>query len=279
MAGLVDASYFSIAKAGAGGMATNFGNLQTDGDRVLDMTRIEFFDEARDCLEEIENALEQYETTVSEAAETLLSIREQCRGLKSAGDEIGLPTITRIVERFNAYLAETESMGANTVRDIEIYCQRLQDIVSSGIDPAPDDAAGIISGLPELRPTKAEAQAPRGKEVLLIMPSKTIGSIIERALNGHGCNVTRYSTALEAMPFVASASPDLVISAAVMDVMNGVGFASALASMETTAHIPVAVITSLNKTSSEFNNFPANVAIVQHGKNFNDDLARILEAS
>ena len=59
-------------------MATNFDNLQTDEDRVLDMTRIEFFDEARDCLEEIANALEQYETPVSEAAETLLSIREQC---------------------------------------------------------------------------------------------------------------------------------------------------------------------------------------------------------
>ncbi len=88
--------------------------------------------------------------------------------------------------------------------------------------------------------------------------------------------MTRFSNAWEAMQFAASTRPDLVISAAVMDAIDGVNLVRALAAMEPTRRIPVALITNLDTASRELEKLPTGVAIVRHGPNFSDELAAML---
>ena len=114
-------------------------------------------------------------------------------------------------------------------RDIDTYCQRLLESVSIGKDPGPDDAALIIRTLPTLSYFQVEDVTANGREVFLVTPSKTIGAFVGRELATCGYKVTRFSNAWEALQLAASTKPDMVISAAVMEVIDGENFSEELA--------------------------------------------------
>ena len=259
-------------------MAMSPDNAPTDDsrDQILAQLRIEFLDDARECLEDIADELETNETANRDAEETLLAIRRQCHGLKGMGGSFGFPTITLVAHRLEDYLARAHVVNAKIVRDIDIYCQCLLDIICAGENPEPDAAAEIIRALPAFSLFEVEDIVPLITEVMLVTPSKTIGAIVGRELAECGYKVTRFANAWEAMQFAASTRPDLVISAAVMDVIDGVNLARALAAMEPTRGIPMALITSLDTASRELEKLPAGVAIVRHGPNFSDELAAML---
>ena len=111
---------------------------------------------------------------------------------------------------------------------------------------------------------------------MLVTPSKTIGTIVERELAECGYKVTRFANAWEGMQFSASTRPNLVITATVMDVIDGVNLARALAAKEPTQSIPVAIITSLDLDSRELERLPGSVTVVRYGADFSDELANML---
>jgi len=152
------------------------------------------------------------------------------------------------------------------------------DIIATGEDPGQDEAAEIIRALPTFSLFNVEDMVPLSTEVLLVTPSKTIGAIVGRELAECGYKVTHFSNAWEAMQFAASAKPDLVITVAVMEVIDGINLARALAAMELTANISVALLTSLGNDNRELEYLPDGVAIVRHGENFSADLAEMLAA-
>jgi CheY-like chemotaxis protein len=250
-----------------------------DRDQILAKLCDEILTDALERLEDIAEELVKSSSPGNDSEETLLAVRRQFHSLKGMGGSFGFPTITLVAHRLEDYLARAHVISSKIVIDIEIYCQCLMDIIATGEDPGQDEAAEIIRALPTSSLFDVEDIVPFSTEVLLVTPSKTIGAIVGRELAECGYKVTRFSNAWEAMQFAASAKPDLVITAAVMEVIDGINLARALAAMELTANIPVTLLTSLGNDNRELEHLPANVAIVQHGKNFNDDLARILEAS
>jgi len=245
-------------------------------DQILAQLCSEFLVDAQDRLEDIAHELKTSQTPDSDAEETLLAIRRQCHSLKGMGSSFGFPTITLIAHRLEDYLARAHVINPRIVRDINFYCQRLLHIISSGEDPGPDAAAEIIRALPTFSLFDVEDIVPLSTEILLVTPSKTIGVIVGRELAGCGYKVTRFSNAWEAMQFAASTRPDLVITAAIMDVIDGVNLLRALSAMAPTADIPVALLTSLNIASRELESLPPGVAIIRHGEYFSEDLAEML---
>jgi PleD family two-component response regulator len=134
----------------------------------------------------------------------------------------------------------------------------------------------IIRGLPAFSLFDVEDIVPLSTEVLMVTPSKTIGAIVGRELAECGYKVTRFANAWEALQFAASTKPDLVITAAVMEVIDGVNLARALAAMDLTADIPVVLLTSLDNSNRALENLPRGVSIVRHGENFSEELAEVL---
>jgi CheY-like chemotaxis protein/HPt (histidine-containing phosphotransfer) domain-containing protein len=245
-------------------------------DQILAQLCSEFLVDAQDRLEDIAHELKTSQTPDSDAEETLLAIRRQCHSLKGMGGAFGFPTITLIAHRLEDYLARAHVINPRIVRDINFYCQRLLHIISNGEDPGPDAAAEIIHALPTFSLFDVEDIVPLSTEILLVTPSKTIGVIVGRELAGCGYKVTRFSNAWEAMQFAASTRPDLVITAAIMDVIDGVNLLRALSAMAPTADIPVALLTSLDIANRELEGLPSGVAIIRHGENFSEDLAEML---
>ncbi len=151
-------------------------------DQILAQLRIEFLDDARERLEDIADELEKNETANRDVEETLLAIRHQCHSLKGMGGSFGFPTITLVAHRLEDYLARAHVVNAKIVRDIDIYCQCLLDIISAGENPEPDAAAEIIRALPAFSLFEVEDIVPLITEVMLVTPSKTIGAIVGHEL-------------------------------------------------------------------------------------------------
>lgn len=261
-------------------MATDQFNPPSDEsrDQILAQLCVEFLVDARERLEDISDELEKNDRPGNDAEETLLAIRRQCHSLKGMGGAFGFPAITLIAHRLEDYLARAHIINARIVGDIDIYCQCLLDIISAGKDTGSDEAAEKIRALPTFSLFDVDDIVPRSTEVMLVTPSKTIGAFVGRELAECGYKVTRFSNAWEAMQFAASATPDLVITAAVMEVIDGVDMACALSAMEPAADIPVVLLTSLDISSRKFDDLPAGVAIVRHGERFCLNLAQMLNA-
>ena len=259
-------------------MAKRQENAQTEDsrDQILAQLCIEFLADARARLKDIADELEKNDTAERDAKETLLAIRRQCHSLKGMGGSFGFPTITLVAHRLEDYLARAHVINSNIVRDIDTYCECLMGIISYGEDPGPEAAAELIPALPTFSLFEVEDIVPLSTEVMLVTPSKTIGAIVGREMVECGYKVTRFSNAWEAMQFAASTKPDLVVTAAIMDVIDGVNLTRALAAMEPTQGIPVALITSLDLASRDLEKLPAGVAIVRHGPNFSNELAEML---
>ena len=259
-------------------MASNPKSAQTEEnrDQILNQLRGEFLIDARERLDEIAHELDQYKSAGGDAEKSLLAIRRQCHSLKGMGGSFEFPTITLVAHRLEDYLARAHTINSKIAGDIEEYCQCLLNIIATGEDPGPEKAADLIPALPAFSLFEVEEIVPLITEVMLVTPSKTIGTIVGRELAECGYKVTRFANAWEAMQFAASTRPNLVITAAVMDVIDGVNLARALSAMEPTQGIPVAVITSLDTDSRELENLPTGIAVVRHGANFSDELAEML---
>ena len=236
----------------------------------------EFLADARERIEDISAELDNSQSQEGDAEATLLEIPRQCYNMKGMGGSFGFPTITLIAHRIEDYLARVHVITAEVAYDLDIYCQRLLDIVTAGKDPGSDGAALIVRTLPAFSHFQVDEVTAHGTEVFLVTPSMTIGAIVGRELAECGYKVTRFSNAWEAMQFAASTKPNLVITAAVMEVIDGVNLACAHAAMELTTDIPVALLTSLGNDSRELEKLPEGVAIIRHGENFSEDLAEML---
>jgi CheY-like chemotaxis protein/HPt (histidine-containing phosphotransfer) domain-containing protein len=259
-------------------MASNQKNglSEESRDEIFVRLRDEFLAEARSCLDDIAEELTNSEKPDADAEQTLLAIRRQCHSLKGMGSSFGFPAVTLISHRLEDYLARAHVINPQIVRDMDAYCQCLTDIISHGEDPGPDEVKEIIRGLPAFSLFDVEDIVPLSTEVLMVTPSKTIGAIVGRELAECGYKVTRFANAWEALQFAASTKPDLVITAAVMEVIDGVNLARALAAMDLTADIPVVLLTSLDNSNRALENLPRGVSIVRHGENFSEELAEVL---
>jgi CheY-like chemotaxis protein len=97
--------------------------------------------------------------------------------------------------------------------------------------------------------------------------------LVERELVACGYRVVTSVSPLEAFELCVRMKPDMVITAMVMSDLSGIELARAFGAMETTAKIPVGLLTSLAPGHSSLKNLPGNTAIIRAGEHFQDDLA------
>ena len=247
-------------------------------EEMMARMRREFLDTVDDRLGTLDELVSEVRENRPESPGRMSEFRRIAHSLKGMGSSFGFPAVTLISHRLEDYLARAHTINVRIQRDIDAYCQCLKDIISTGEDPGSEEAAEIIRALPTFSLFDVEDIVPLTTEVLLVTPSKTIGAIVGRGLAECGYKVTRFANAWEAMQFAASTKPNLVITAAVMEIINGVNLTCALAAMELTADIPVALLTSLGNDSRELEKLPNGVAIIRHGENFSEDLAEMLAA-
>jgi CheY-like chemotaxis protein len=102
--------------------------------------------------------------------------------------------------------------------------------------------------------------------------------MVAQELRECGYRVVSVADPFEAMQFVISAKPDVVIVSAILERLDGVDLVSALKAMPSTRDMPVAFLTSLGEGDERLKFLPASVPVLHKGASFADDVAEAFAA-
>lgn len=246
------------------------GTAPLDDNDLANRLRIEFRDDAQDRLDQIYLAIDRFREGVADDAGLLVVVAREASKLRGIGASCGFPLVNLIAQRLEGYLSGLRTVDQREVTDILAFTDRLARAVEG--EERPDVAATnqIIRALPvryEFDITDIEV---RDVEIMLVTPSKVVAKLLATEMNACGFATNLVHDPIEAMGLAVRMPPDMVIASAVMDGLGGLDLIRGLKAMSVTAHIPMALLTSLDTTLRDV---PRDVAVIRVGNHFGEDFA------
>lgn len=250
--------------------------MQTPEDFQAEL-RQEFIDAASDELYTLEEKLKEYAENPVDGDGLLSLVRRTAHSLKGRGGTFDFPVITIVAHRLEDFLSNVSNMTKNDAAGVQMFVDRMHQILEVTGTMSADDTAKIVRELPtrhgEFDPNTVSKM---DIEVLLVMPKGAATHFVERELQACGYRVVNITTAFTAMEMAVRTRPDLVLINMTMEGLAGVDLANAFQAMTATNDIPVALLTSMNRTSAELQALNKDVPVVRKGAVFGDDLAAAL---
>lgn len=256
----------------------NRRSMENDPDlqMILADLRREFIEVADDRLNEVEESISRLLANTGRAEYELLEIKRHVHSIKGMGGNFGFPSVTLWAHALEDYLETAIDIGTDQLWDIQLFVDKIRDILDSGEDPPSATVAAAIKRL-ALRGVRRERSALKdGLSVLLLMPKGVQRKIVGRELTAFGFNVIIAETALEAIDLAMTHRPELIISSMVLDRMSGVELARVFSVIDVTKHHKCLIISASDNAVDSGIELPPNVRVVQKGVNFARDLIAFL---
>lgn len=245
----------------------------TERDEYADLLAAEFRDYAADRLAEFDQCLDGVRRgTAADTREALRLMRQIAHNLKGMGASFGQPAIGMLAQRLENYIFDLDDVAGRNVEDIQVYSDRMRDLIEGRLELDEEDMAAFIRMLPAKPGSGAGESAAEGAEIMLVMPGEAVAHIVIRELQRRGYRVVNVVSPFEAFEQVVRTRPDVVIATAVMKDLSGVDLICALRAMPATAAQPVALLTSLEPNSAELKPLPDGVPVIRKGRAFGDGL-------
>lgn len=206
----------------------------------------------------------------------LTEFRREVHSLKGMGGSFGFPSISLICHRLEDYLSSTGAPTTTQLGDLQVFVDRLSDIIDEGVDPVDDATNTILRALPVYTDFDPSEVTQRDVEVLLVIPSRALGKIIARELQACGYRIISAQTASMAFDIAIKMRPDIIITSAVLDPVGGIDLIRVFAAMAITEGIPIAVLTSFARNHHDFQRLPEGAAVIRLDDHLKDDLASVI---
>lgn len=244
-------------------------------------SRQEGFDSIADRLERLTWLLADCRGGVVPPDEALKACRIDVHDIKDTGNAYGFPVVSIFAHRLEDYLAHVEKLDdGGHFDDVQKFIDCIQDAAEKDLEAGSDDISVLVRKLPVFSGTSfnVEDVVVQEVEVMLVVPAGVAGKMVAQELRECGYRVVSVADPFEAMQFVISARPDAVIVSAILERLNGVDLVCALKAMPSTAHMPVAFLTSMDDGDERFKQLPASVPVLHKGASFADDVAEAFAA-
>lgn len=238
--------------------------------------RQEAVDAIGDRIERLTWMLADCREGIVEAEEAIKAIKIDVHGIKGTGNTAGFPVISVFAHRLEDYLAEVQKFNQGPhLDDVQRFLDCIQDAVENDLDATNDEIAVLVRKLPTHAAASfnVEDVVVSEVEVMLVVPAGVAGKMVAQELRECGYRVITVVDPFEAMQFVISTKPDVIIVSAILERLDGVDLACALKAMPSTRHMPVAILTSLDQGDERLKFLPASVPILHKGASFADDVA------
>jgi len=180
------------------------------------------------------------------------------------------------VQRFSNYLLLLSDPTALRLDDLAVFIDMMNALATGEVD-GPQDEAEFVRSLPVLRPASLDDVAHLELEILLVDPKKTSARFVARELQNCGFRVNIATRSYEALELAARARPDLLITTAVLDEIDGVELCCMLKAAGITRGITLAVLTSFTADDERLQGLPEGVTYLGKGTSFSDDLGDLLQ--
>lgn len=242
-------------------------------DELEDRLRIEFVDDARDRLQVLYAAIDQLSKGVRTPAEVIGIVRLEAHNLKGMGTSFGYPTASLIAHRLEDYLAGVTSLSEGQIADVQVFLDRIAEVVDRAEQPALAETNRIIRALPVRYQFEITDVEIRNVEVMLVTPSKVVAKKVAGEMAACGFRPVTVSDPIESISLAVRVPPDLLIASLVMDGLSGLDLIRGLHAMSVTRHVPMALLTSLSLDNPALKEIPDGVAVIRVGEHFGDDFA------
>lgn len=247
-----------------------------DLEMILADMRQEFIESSEDRLDEVEEAISRLLANKGKAEYEFLEIKRHVHSIKGMGGSFGFSSVTLWAHALEDYMETAKDIGVDQLWDIQLFIDRIRDILEGGVDVDGATVADGIKRLP-LRGVKRDRTGLKeGLSVLLLMPKGIQRKIVGRELTTFGFKVIIAENSLQAIDLGLIHRPEVVISSMVLDRMSGLELANVFNSINTTSHHKCLVITASDELEEEEEGLPDNVRIVHKGLNFSRDLITFL---
>lgn len=245
-------------------------------EELEDRLRIEFVDDARDRLQVMYNAIDQFNKGERGSSEVIGLIRLEAHNLKGTGTSFGYPTVSLIAHRLEDYLSGVMRLVEHQAVDVQVFLDRIAEVVDRAEQPALAETNRIIRALPvryEFEVTDVEI---RNVEVMLVTPSKVVQKKIGTELAACGFRPVLVADPIESISHAVRVPPDLLIASLVMEGLSGLDLIRGLSAMNVTKHVPMALLTSVSLDHPSLKEIPSAVAIIRVGEHFGEDFATVV---
>ena len=236
----------------------------------------EFLDEAVDRISKVQVMLSNLRTDPSKFEAMGLDIRREVHGLKGMGTSLDFPSISLIAHRFEDYMSRLSEVDDQACTDLLRYADAIAEIVDKRKDPGTEKVTQIIQDLPVYTPFDPSSVTGRIARVLVVTRNRTISRALGRELAACGYLALNANDAIEAIRIIITSKPDLVLTSAVLDIIDGFDLIRALHGISTTRDQRVAVVTSYDRDHPELRGLPEGVGVVRLGASFSNDLGDTL---
>jgi len=243
---------------------------------IAEELRLEVFDEAKEQVTELSLLIDGVHHDRNSTDELRDAVSKAALKLRTKAGTAGLRLIGTIAHRLEDYMANLREFQPRTVDDLQMFIDRLEDIIEERI-ALDADASQIVRKLPSMAGFSEDDIEVRNIEVMLVMLHGTANHYVQRELQQCGYRVTTVSTVFEAFQLVVQTKPDLIVISAIMPELDGIDLAIGLSAMPATRNIPLALISGLDTDDEHFALVPSNVPIIRKGPAFGDDLYTALD--
>ena len=184
--------------------------------------------------------------------------------------------VSLLAHRLDDYLERIKSMDDPHASDVRMFLDKIEAGLDGSLTTSASNAsAELVRELPTT--TKFDHEfgdlEQKNIEILVIVPDKAMGTIIEREMAACGYRVSFAKTSFKGFELAVRTRPDMVLAAGVIDDLTGIDLANAFASMPTLYGTPFAILTSRDWGDPSLKGLPPSAALVRKGKEFGDDIA------
>lgn len=242
-------------------------------DDLEDRLRIEFVDDARDRLQVMYDGLDGFAKGARTDAEVIGLLRLEGHNFKGMGTSFGFPAVSLIAHRLEDYLSGVNRLAEREITDLQVFLDRIAELVDRAEQPALAETNQIIRALPVRYKFDVTDVEIRNVEIMLVTPSKVVAKKVGAELAACGFRTVTVNDPIESISHAVRVPPDMLIASMVMDGLSGLDLIRGLRAMSITRHVPMALLTSMSLDNPALKEIPQGVAVIRVGEHFGNDFA------
>jgi len=248
----------------------------SDVDAILARLRVEFVENTRDQLDEIETRIDWLDSGREISADDLFDVQRNIHNIKGQGGTFGYPLVGRVAHLFEDYLENVGGVKPENIKDLRTYIETMTSLLVSGENYTLQQTEELLRALPMGRATGFSGQETHDVEVLLVMPRGLQRRLVANELMSCGFHVNRAHDSMEALSYALDMAPDIVFANYDMTPFNGCELARVFGGIERLRDIHFVLFTSYEQGDAHLVGLPDNVSVVEKRQDYANSLSALL---
>ncbi len=245
-------------------------------EKALARLNREYVESSDDRLTEIEQAIDRMYRGVGDRGADFVKMQRDIHSMKGSAGTYGFPAVSLILHRLEDFIEATRRLGNDDFLKLQIFLDRVREILTSGENPKEEITDDIVSSLPSSAVGVVSAQDVRKVTVLMVMPKGVQRKIVGKELASCGFELSFASSSIEAIDLAISIRPDIVVASLELDRISGATLARILETIDMTRGIPFVLTTSTDVERELDEDIPSRTRVVHKGPNFAEELSLAL---